>query len=133
MSTAEPGINPLGNLILQVIPMPKDTNVNGDIYAGWLVKQMDLAASTTAGSLSEGRTATVAIERMEFLAPIRVGSRVSIYTKLQDIGHSSMKIMVEVWCHYQKEITPRKVTTAQFTFVAIDEQGSIRKVPSRHS
>ena len=129
MHSQESSIHPVGNLILQVIPMPSDTNPSGDIYAGWLVKQMDLAASTTAGSISGGRTATVAIERMEFLAPIRVGSKVGIYTKLKDIGHSSMKINVEVWCHYINDATPRKVTSAEFVFVAIDAQGSIRKVP----
>jgi acyl-CoA thioesterase YciA len=129
MHTQESGVHPVGNLILQVIPMPGDTNPSGDIFAGWLVKQMDLAASTTAGSISGGRTATVAIERMEFLAPIRVGSKVGIYTKLKDIGHSSMKINVEVWCQYINDNTARKVTSAEFVFVAIDAKGNIRKVP----
>jgi len=129
MRSHESGPKPDGDLILQVIPMPRDTNSNGDIFAGWLVKQMDIAASTTANAIAKGRTATVAIEGMEFLVPIRVGSRVGIYTTLKDIGHSSMKIAVEAWCHYPDEAALRKVTSAQFVFVAIDEQRSIRKVP----
>ena len=65
---------PRGELTLQVIPLPADTNANGDVFAGWLVKQMDLAANTVAGRISQGRNATVAMDRMEFLSPLRVGS-----------------------------------------------------------
>lgn len=120
---------PKGELSLQVIPLPSDTNANGDIFAGWLVKQMDLAASVTAGRISHGRTATVAIDRMEFLSPVRVGSQVSCYTKLMDVGRSSMKINVEVWTLDRSANRPRKVTEALFVFVAIDENGRIRAVP----
>lgn len=122
---------PKGELSLQVIPMPADTNANGDIFAGWLVKQMDLAAATTAGQISRGRNATVAIERMEFLSPLRVGSQVGCYCKMVDIGRSSMKINVEVWTRDRHSDKRRKVTEAQFVFVAIDEHGRIREVPSQ--
>jgi len=122
---------PKGDLTLQVVPMPCDTNANGDIFAGWLVKQMDLAASVTAGRISHGRTATVAIDRMEFLSPVRVGSQVGCYTKLEDVGRSSMKISVEVWTRDRTATRARKVTEALFVFVAIDENGRIRAVPSQ--
>lgn len=121
---------PRGELALQVVTMPADTNANGDLYAGWLVKHMDLAAATTAGRLSRGRTATVAIERMEFLSPLRIGSQVSCYTRLIDVGRSSMKINVEVWTLDQTARRPRKVTEALFVYVAIDDNGRIREVPN---
>ncbi len=122
---------PRGELTLQVVPLPADTNANGDVYAGWLVKQMDLAAATVAGRVSLGRNATVAIDRMEFLAPLRVGSQVSCYCELQDIGRSSMKIQVEVWTLDRNAKRQRKVTEALFVYVAIDEQGRIREVPEQ--
>ncbi len=121
---------PGGELTLQVIPMPRDTNANGDIHAGWLVGQMDMAAATAAGKLSQGRTATVAIEGMEFISPVRIGSQVSCYTKLVDVGRSSMKISVEVWTQDNDEPHPRKVTQSIFVFVAIDEDGCIRQLPN---
>ncbi|MGP4845084.1 acyl-CoA thioesterase [Marinobacter sp. 1Y8] len=123
--------NPRGQLALQLIPLPSDTNANGDVFAGWLVKQMDMAAATTAGRISRGRTATVAIDRMEFLSPLRVGSQVACYTHLEDIGSSSMKISVEVWTLDRNTDRRRKVTEAMFVFVAIDEQGRIREVPKQ--
>ncbi|WP_165857366.1 acyl-CoA thioesterase [Marinobacter sp. JSM 1782161] len=123
--------NPRGQLALQVVPYPSDTNANGDIYAGWLVRQMDVAAATTAGRISKGRNATVAIERMEFLSPLRVGSQVAVYTDLVDIGRSSMKIHVEVWTRDRDRERMRKVTESLIVFVAIDEHGRIREVPQQ--
>jgi len=124
---------PRGELTLQLVTLPADTNPNGDIYAGWLVKQMDLAAATLAGRISRGRNATVAIDRMEFLSPLRVGSQVSCYCHLEDIGRSSMKIQVEVWTLDRTAERPRKVTEAQFVFVAIDDNGRIREVPDQQA
>lgn len=122
---------PRGELTIQVIALPSDTNANGDVYAGWVVKQMDIAAASTAGRISQGRTATVALDRMEFLAPLRVGSQVSCYCELVDIGRSSMKINVEVWTLDRSAKAPRKVTETLFVFVAIDEHGRIREVPAQ--
>jgi acyl-CoA thioesterase YciA len=122
---------PRGDLTLQVIPLPADTNANGDVFAGWLVKQMDLAAATMAGRISQGRNATVAMDRMEFLSPLRIGSQVGCYCELVDIGRSSMKISVEVWTLDRTAKNPRKVTEGLFVYVAIDEHGRIREVPEQ--
>ena len=123
---------PRGDLTLQVIPLPADTNANGDVFAGWLGKQMDLAANTMAGRISQGRNATVAMDRMEFLSPLRVGSQVGCYCELVDIGRSSMKINVEVWTLDRTAKNPRKVTEGLFVYVAIDEHGRIREVPDQN-
>lgn len=123
---------PKGNLTLQVVPLPADTNANGDVFAGWLVKQMDIAAATVAGRISLGRNATVAMDRMEFLSPLRVGSQVSCYCELVKVGRSSMKINVEVWTLDRPASAPRKVTEGLFVYVAIDENGRIREVPAEN-
>ena len=80
MRTGDETLGPQGKLTIQTVAFPKNTNANGDIYAGWLVEQMDLAAATTAGQLSQGRATTVAIERIEFLCPVSVGDQVSCWT-----------------------------------------------------
>lgn len=122
---------PRGELTLQIIPLPSDTNPNGDVFAGWLVKQMDIAAATMAGRISQGRNATVAMDRMEFLSPLRVGSQVGCYCEVIDIGRSSMKLRVEVWTRDRTAKHPRKVTEGLFVYVAIDEHGRIREVPEQ--
>ena len=121
---------PNGELITQVVPLPCDTNPNGDVFAGWLVRHMDIAAATMAARISQGRNATVAMDRMEFLSPLRVGSQVGCYGELVEVGRSSMKIHVEVWTLDRSAKFPRKVTEGMFIYVAIDEQGRIRAVPA---
>lgn len=122
-SIAGPG----GELALQTIAMPSDANYHGDIFGGWLLSQMDLAGAVLARRTAHGRVATVAVDSMVFLRPVPVGSVVSCYARVANIGRSSMQILVEVWIgdvpHEQQ-----KVTEGKFTFVAIDEQGRTRAV-----
>ncbi|MBM1142489.1 acyl-CoA thioesterase [Alcanivorax sp. ZXX171] len=119
---------PQGTLALQTIAMPENANWNGDIFGGWLVSQMDLAGAVTARARANGRVATVAIDSMAFLRPVPVGAVVSCYTRMQDIGRSSMQILVEVWI-VEDNGELAKVTEGHFTFVAIDENGRTRAVP----
>lgn len=130
MNASDAGMGPTGRLTLQVVAMPRNTNVHGDIYAGWLMEQMDLAAATAAGQISKGRSTTVAIERVEFLSPVSIGDQVSCYTELMDTGRSSMKIRVEVYGTDAGGSQTRKVTEAVFIYVAIDEMGGIRALPN---
>jgi len=130
MRLVDTGVGPIGNLTLQVVAMPRDTNPNGDIYAGWLMEQMDLAGATAASEVSKGRTTTVAMERVEFLSPVAVGDRVSCFTNLVDTGRSSIKILVEVYVTDPLGNQPKKVTETTFIYVAINEMGGIRQLPA---
>ncbi len=123
---------PQGELALQTIAMPKDTNADGDIFGGWLLSQMDLAGGVAAAEVANGRVATVAIDGMAFLTPVHVGAVVSCYTDTLEIGRSSIRMMVEVWINSKHDGEPIKVTEGEFVFVAIDENGRTRAV-SAHS
>ena len=119
---------PSGELALQTVAMPKDTNPNGDIFGGWLLSQMDIAGMVTASDVAGGRVATVAIEGMAFLTPVHVGAVVSCYCDVLEIGRSSIRIVVEVWINSQQDGEPIKVTEGEFVFVAIDENGRTRAI-----
>jgi acyl-CoA thioesterase YciA len=119
---------PQGDLALQTMAMPRDTNASGDIFGGWLLSQMDLAGGIAAGELANGRVATVAIDGMAFLTPVHVGAVVSCYTDILEVGRSSIRIMVEVWINSRHDGEPIKVTEGEFVFVAIDENGRTRTV-----
>lgn len=119
---------PTGQLMLQTVAMPKDTNSAGDIFGGWLVSQMDLAGSVAAAHIAKGRVATVAIDRMSFMIPVKVGSVVSCYTDLINIGRSSIQVQVEVWMCEPASTDAVKVTEGIFVFVALDEQGKTRMI-----
>src|SRR3989338_7925255 len=108
--------------------MPADTNANGDIFGGWLVSQMDLAAGVLAKKLARGRVATVAINSMSFLKAVHVGDVVSCYVLLLSQGKTSMTIKVEVWAQPVDQSPAYKVTDGNFVFVAIDDHARPRPV-----
>lgn len=120
---------PYGELALQTLAMPADTNANGDIFGGWLVSQMDLAAAIAARKIARGRVATVAINGMVFLTPVHVGAVVSCYAEVLEIGRSSMRINIDVWIKHKTTFEPLKVTEGEFVFVAIDDRGNTRARP----
>ncbi|HKM14664.1 MAG TPA: hotdog domain-containing protein [Marinospirillum sp.] len=124
---------PEGQLSLKLVATPKDTNLHGDISAGWVVSQMEQAAELAAARLAKGRTATVALTSMDFLCPVRLGSLVQVHSQLLETGTSSMKINIEVWILPPNEKDPNslyKVTEATFVMVALDDKGRIRTLPS---
>jgi acyl-CoA thioesterase YciA len=123
----DPG--PSGQLTLQTIAMPADTNANGDIFGGWLMAQMDLGCSVPSRTRARGRVATIAVEGMTFHRPVRVGDVLSIYTGIVREGSTSMVVNCEAWITRQPSGERAKVTEARFIFVAVDETGRKRPLP----
>lgn len=121
--------SPKGELTIQTLAMPANTNANGDIFGGWIVSQMDLAAGVLAKKLALGRVATVAIHSMTFLKPVHVGDLISCYVTLVKQGNTSMTLNVEVWVLPATQSEHYQVTEGVFIFVAIDDNGRPRQVP----
>ncbi|MEH6548495.1 MAG: acyl-CoA thioesterase [Pseudomonadales bacterium] len=128
MSEIDDSPLPGGTLSLQTIAMPADTNAHGDIFGGWLVSQMDLAGMLAASREARGRVATVSIDGMSFMVPVKVGAVVSCYTEVSAVGRSSIEVTVEVWAYYVETDEQMKVTEGNFVFVAIDKNGRTRAV-----
>lgn len=126
MSDAPPDRAPT----LRVTAMPADANPYGDIFGGWLMGQMDLAAGSAASRHSGGRAVTVAAEAMKFHRPVLVGDEVSFYAEIARTGTTSMTIEVEAWRRPRHSDVCQRVTQARFTFVAIDEERQPRRVPA---
>lgn len=107
--------------VLRVLPEPADINANGHIFGGWVLAMMDRAGGITAGKIADGRCATVAIETMNFLAPIFLGDLVTIYASVERRGRTSIAIRLDVVAERERGKVAVKVTTGVFTFVALDE------------
>jgi acyl-CoA thioesterase YciA len=130
MSTVETAQDqPRGELTVRLTAMPADTNANGDIFGGWVLSQMDQAGGIAAVERAEGRVATVAVEAMTFIRPVKVGDVLCVYTSVDRVGRTSMRIHIEAWARRFHSRLREKVTDAHFTFVAIDENGRPRPVP----
>ena len=121
--------NPRGELTVRLMAMPSDTNANGDIFGGWVLSQMDQAGGIAARERSHGRVVTIAVEAMTFIRPVKVGDVLCVYTAIERIGRTSMKVHIEAWAQRFHTHVRQKVTDATFTFVAIDEEGRPRPVP----
>jgi len=120
---------PSQNPAIRTIAMPADTNPAGDIFGGWLMAQMGLAAGNTAARVARGRSATIAVDGIQFLKPVSVGDEVTLFAELESIGRTSMKIKVEAWRRPRDGDETEKVTEALFTFVALDQDGRPRPIP----
>ena len=128
MPQEQPDTPPEGEPVIRTIAMPADTNPAGDIFGGWLMAQMDLAAGNMAARIARGRAATIAVEGMTFHKPVKVGDEVSLYAHLVGMGRTSMRIHVEAWRRDRYAADSIKVTDATFTFVALDAEGRARPV-----
>ena len=122
---------PRGELVIQTLAMPRDTNRNGDIFGGWLVSQMDLGGAILASKIAKARVVTVAMEGMSFLQPVRVGDTVACYARVERIGNSSMRIPIEVWANRFMSGEEIRVTEGVFIYVAVDAAG--KPIPVRDS
>ena len=119
---------PEGPPTIRVTAMPSDANPYGDIFGGWLMGQMDLAAGSVASRHARGRAVTIACDAMKFHAPVLVGDEVSVYGRLVAVGNTSMTIEVEAWRRARHAEDACKVTQARFIFVATDADRKPRPV-----
>jgi acyl-CoA thioesterase YciA len=124
-----PDAQPRGELALRTVAMPADTNPAGDIFGGWIMSLMDLAAGISAAARAKGRTATAAVSHLSFLRPVKIGDVVCVYTEVIRVGRTSMSLAVEAWALPRGLGERHKVTAAEFVMVAVDATGKPRPVP----
>lgn len=116
--------------ILRVAPRPGDINSNGHIFGGWVLSQMDIAGGIVAGRECQGPCATVAIDSMEFIAPILLHDIISVYAAVERRGRTSMGIRIDVIASRDRGLREVQVTSGLFTFVALDEDHRPRPLPA---
>jgi acyl-CoA thioesterase YciA len=119
-------------LVLRVMPLPADSNSNGDIFGGWIMAQVDLAGAVLPSRIAKGRIATVAVNQFIFKQPVSIGDLLSFYAKVEHIGRTSVTVHVEVYAERNPaNLRVVKVTEANLTYVAIDANGQPRELPAR--
>ncbi len=114
---------PHGNLTTRTLAMPADANPIGDIFGGWVMSQMDIAGGICSHERARCRSVTVAVDRMSFIEPVKVGDVLCVYTEVIRVGRTSMDIHVEAWTQKHDHPEALKVTEAVFKYVAIDKNG----------
>ena len=120
---------PQGQLSIRTLAMPADTNAAGDVFGGWVMSQMDIAGAIAAVETARGRVVTVAVEAMTFIAPVKVGDILCVYTRLDRVGTTSITIAIEAWARRNRVDDRVKVTDGRFVYVSLGEDGRKRPVP----
>ncbi|WP_290676055.1 acyl-CoA thioesterase [Aquabacterium sp.] len=124
-----PDLHPEMELVMRVMPMPADANGNGDIFGGWIMSQVDLAGCVLPGRISRGRIATIAVNEFVFRNAMSVGDLLTLYARVTRIGNTSITVHVEAWAERRpSDPILVKVTEANLTYVAIDQNGKPRPV-----
>lgn len=124
MSETRIANEPHGDLTLRTLAMPADANAAGDIFGGWVMAQMDLSCGIRAAERANGRVVTAAVKEMSFIAPVKIGDTLCIYTSITRVGRTSMTLRVEAWAQrYLKAGNRDLVTHADFVMVALDDAG----------
>lgn len=126
---ATDAVQPKGELSLRTVAMPADTNPAGDIFGGWIMSLMDLAAGIAAGTRAKGRVATAAVSKLSFIQPVKVGDVVCVYTDIVRTGRTSVTLDVETWVLRRGQGQRTRVTAAEIVLVAVDEHGRPRPLP----
>ena len=117
-------------LCYKVIPMPCNTNYNGDIFGGWLLSQMDLAGVSLCNNVSYGRYVTMTIDRMVFRKPVKVGDIVEIMGKINKVGNTSIEVELEVIATTMETGKKKRVTEGTIKYVKINNNGEPTPVKS---
>ncbi|SRR3989339_883960 len=117
-----------GSLILRLFAFPANANHHGDVFGGWMLSQMDLAAYYVAQRYAECRTVTVAIQNVSFIAPAHVGDFVACYGKIEKVGNTSLQIKITVYAKGDTDQEERKVAEGLFIYVALDERGQPKTI-----
>lgn len=121
---------PRGELSLRTVAMPADANPAGDIFGGWIMSLMDLAAGVAASTRARGRVVTAAVSNLSFIQPVKVGDVVCVYTEIVRTGRTSVTLAVETWVLRSGQGERVRVTAAEFVHVAVDETGRPRPLPA---
>ncbi|WP_257284817.1 acyl-CoA thioesterase [Endozoicomonas sp. SESOKO1] len=120
---------PQGEMTLKVLADHRSVNSSGDVFAGWVAMHLDQAGEVSARKASNGaRVVTVSIGSMSFLRPVQTGDLIGFFTRVTEIGKTSIKVVVEGWIenHHGWE----KLTETTMVFVAIDRGGRTRRIRS---
>ncbi|MDA1008379.1 MAG: acyl-CoA thioesterase [Planctomycetota bacterium] len=113
-------------MTLRVVPMPRDTNHLGTIFGGYIMSLVDQAAFAHAQRITPSRWATRAVEKLEFHSPVRSGDIVTLFTKTEREGRTSLSIRVRVEAECHIDVTRAIVTEGVVTMVALDQNNRPR-------
>ena len=116
--------------VIAQIMMPQDVNIAGNVQGGVIMRLVDTVGGLVATRHTRSNVVTASIDRLDFHYPVYVGDLVTMKASLNFTGRTSMEIGVRVEAEDRITGEKRHVASAYLTFVALDEQGKPKPIPS---
>jgi acyl-CoA hydrolase len=101
---------------------PNTTNHYDTLFGGTAMALMDEVAFIAATRFTRKTMVTVSSDKIDFNKPIPSGTFIELIAKIQHIGNTSLKVLVEIYIEEMYSFTREKAITGTFTLVAIDKQ-----------
>ena len=108
--------------------LPNDTNNLDTVFGGKVMQYMDLCAAMSAYKFARSAVVTASVDRLDFLAPARVGDMLILKSSVNYNNRSSMEVGVRIDAENVKTGETRHTASAYLTFVSLDEEGKPQKV-----
>ena len=114
---------------LSDLTYPPNANIHGTVFGGHILQLVDKAAAVCGFRHAGAACVTVAMDRVEFLVPIKVGAFVIVEAQINFAGKTSMEIGVDVYAEDLQKGTRRHTNSCLVTMVAVDAKGRPVPVP----
>jgi len=115
-------------VIMHELILPNDTNNLDTVFGGKVMQYMDLCAAMSAYKFARTAVVTASVDRLDFLAPARVGDMLILKSSVNYSHNSSMEVGVHIDAENVKTGKRRHTASAYLTFVSLDSNGKPQKV-----
>ena len=115
-------------VIMHELILPNDTNNLDTVFGGKVMQYMDLCAAMSAYKFARTAVVTASVDRLDFLAPARVGDMLILKSSVNYSHNTSMEVGVHIDAENVKTGKRRHTASAYLTFVSLDSNGKPQKV-----
>ena len=108
--------------------LPNDTNLLGNVLGGRVMHLMDMCAAMSAYKHARTAVVTASVDRLDFLAPAKMGEIMILKSSVNYTGLSSMEVGVKIESENPKTGDIYHTSSAYLTFVSLNENGKPQRV-----
>ena len=116
------------HVIMHELILPNDTNLLGNVLGGRVMHLMDMCAAMSAYKHARTAVVTASVDRLDFLAPAKMGEIMILKSSVNYTGKSSMEVGVRIESENPKTGYIYHTSSAYLTFVSLNENGKPKRV-----
>ena len=116
------------HVIMHELVLPNDTNLLGNVLGGRVMHLMDMCAAMSAYKHARTAVVTASVDRLDFLAPAKMGEIMILKSSVNYTGKSSMEVGVRIESENPKTGDTYHTSSAYLTFVSLNDKGRPQRV-----